>query len=466
MKNVVPQKETQAHAEHLSEHFKNNEEIQPQAFGNPFLFSGAEANPFIHSAQAKFNPYFADNKKKANPFLHNEHEKSKPQTSNEVNQALVQRKVLLKGKEYTGTDVADEMKNDEFIRNYGGEKQLKNHLIDKKQTSVGLIKSLALWYRIPYLSRSSKQFFVLGESHAGVTGPMIHKESNVKKPLLYEATSGWNIEEFDNHLNKPVPTNGTVGLDENSSKLYRAIEAFNPASLNTTSSSKAPVKAQKIPNIPQGEDYTRETKRGTYKLVVKGEDGSPEFWEPKDKTAVVNNTYNTNNQALEAIKGLWSKVFTNAETEDYKKSNHSAILMATDIDALKFTYDYRRANRGDVLPKFLEGLKQQLLAIIKLKVESQYQKFSGNQKDVVKSHDDASFKNPLSPGNYADNYRNEYIYAAIKKAAAGRQYSFAAMGNNHLKALKDRLDIDKIPYITMEDFYDKYAKVAIDLNKK
>ena len=154
----------------------------------------------------------------------------------------IQRRIKVGGKVYKAnsksSQAVKEATKDEFTRYYESEQEVKDHLDNKKPVPFGLIKERALWYRMPYLSQN---FFVFGESHAAVRGARIKEESNIQKPILDESKPGWTVGKDDT-------SGGDVGADENSSKLLRALEFWDPEAFEKKSSGATP--SPSIPKIP------------------------------------------------------------------------------------------------------------------------------------------------------------------------------------------------------------------------
>jgi hypothetical protein len=362
----------------------------------------------------------------------------------------IQRKIFINDQEYAGAASDDrEITNaigDEYVRYYHDADEMKAHLVKKTPTPFGLIKERALWYRMPFLT---KEFFVFGESHAAVTGPMIKDASNIALPILYEANEGWSVDAFHTRLSDPQGK--TRGLDENSSKLYRALAVWNPESLLSSASAGAAT-PEKIPDIPVGKASTRETERGTYRLVVKGEHDQPKWWTPSTSQATQADTYDANQQALDAILQLFGLVFTKW---DLKGTAYGPNFSKAHTYLVNKSWNdhYPKEQRGAIL----RNIKRFLLEGVQTKVQEQYKLFGGQRVEGIKPFDDPSLKT-------ADDYRNEYIFASLVKGKASTKYAFAAVGNAHLKALKGRLDKVGIRSLSVEEFYGKYTEDAVSVS--
>ena len=124
-----------------------------------------------------------------------------PAFSNSVPNTVdpIQRKILLKGSLYTpdpdenASPEVEEAIGDEFLRYYESKGEALGHIDSNVPGNFGLIKSRALWYRMPYLN---DRFFVFGEYHSAVKGSQIKAASNITKTILDEERTGWTVEEF------------------------------------------------------------------------------------------------------------------------------------------------------------------------------------------------------------------------------------------------------------------------------
>jgi hypothetical protein len=373
------------------------------------------------------------------------------------NTAPIQRKLVVDNLPFTPpVNAAETLKTasaDQFVRHYQSEKEMTDHLVDNKPSSVGFIKSLALWYDLPYLN---SEFFVFGESHAAVTGASLKAASNITKPILDEKLTGWNAGE-DQDEDKDQ------GLDENSSKLLRALEVWTPQHPTAQQPQAGPAPA--LPAIPQGEESVRETQRGSYKLVVKGDGGASKLWTPDNGAqaqAVV--AYDVQGPAYTAIKELFPIVFEDEIDEDELNDFYGALGRGWELfgkmydKTYNFFFDQAQQPLGDWTVRS-GNVRRILKEGTEKKVKANYKKMYDATADAA-----SKFKAPGSDNlKTPDEYRNEFILSAILKAKASGTFAFATMGNNHLTALKERLAKNGIPYITMDDFYNTYSNVAIEL---
>ncbi|HEY6082703.1 MAG TPA: hypothetical protein VIU45_04540 [Chitinophagaceae bacterium] len=364
-------------------------------------------------------------------------------------QGVVQRKIMIGKTEYQkkaqdGDKIAGAV-SDEFIRYYANEEQMKGHLENNTPSSFGLIKKRALWYDIPYLT---KEFFVLGESHAGVKGPDIKEASNIQKPISYEAYTGWDVKDYDKD-----PGGGDQGTDENSSKLLRALVVWDPAGLAGVQPQAPSSGPEKIPEIPSGEKSTRKTDDGSYRLVIKGEDFKEKWWTEKGKDKPPVNDYDANQQALDAIKGLFEIVFK----EEIEKS----ALSSSYGDKFGKAWGYLKNDTWKNADKsqhhvILKNIRNFLYEGVLEKVKNEYGKLHQVTDTQIKAVDDPALKG-------ANDYRNEFMFTSIVKGSKTDKFAFAAIGDGHLKDLKGRLDTANVKYVTMEDFYNKYSRDAVDI---
>ncbi|NNM83271.1 MAG: hypothetical protein HKL98_11810 [Burkholderiales bacterium] len=358
----------------------------------------------------------------------------------------IQRKVLLNGEEYIpekNENVSkenNEATEDEFVRYYENKKEVLDHIDNKEPGNYGLIKPRALWYRIPYLN---KKFFVFGESHAAVKGSQIKTESHITKPILDEKLSGWQAEDM---INNQLVDELDAGLDENSSKLLRALEMW---SVHVRSKpTVGGTGAIDLPKISKGETSTREKENGTYRLVVYGEDGSEEYWKPSGSNEVPQNTYDPQTQMLDAIESLFSKVFSEEIKNSFDKFPNGVIVGKA---WGHFKDKSWVGHEKETLIK--QNVSRFLYDAAKFKVSSEYGKL-GEIGDIKTKDEKWN----------ADNYRDEFMFLRILKAKDGG-FSFASIGNAHLVRLKDRFNEKNIPCISMEDFYGSYAVDAVDTKK-
>ncbi|HMD00236.1 MAG TPA: hypothetical protein VKH37_08775, partial [Ferruginibacter sp.] len=264
----------------------------------------------------------------ANEFVGQKNNGTDKATVQNTNKSTVQRKIVVNNRPFIPGDKAEgelkEASGDEFVRHYKSEDEMNAHLVTKSPVSVGLIKPLALWYNLPV---EPNEFFVFGESHHGVNGEKLKAASNIKKPILDEKITGWNVpkaDKDDEEDDEEVKDNGNKdqGLDENSSKLMRAIEVWTPtppkpkvvAVDSDDSEDDEKDKAPKLPDIPEGEESTRDAEHGSYKLIVRGENKKSKLWSPvkkeKEKDEEPQLTkYDAQGPAFGAIKELFPIVF-------------------------------------------------------------------------------------------------------------------------------------------------------------
>jgi hypothetical protein len=363
-------------------------------------------------------------------------------------QSMVQRKVMIGKTEYQkkpedGDKIAAAV-SDEFVRYYANEEQMKGHLENNTPSSFGLIKKRALWYDIPYLAND---FFVFGESHAGVKGPDIQAASNIQKPISYEAYTGWNAEDHTKDVE-----GGDQGTDENSSKLLRALEVWNPAGLAGVQAQATSSGTEDIPEIPHGQKSTRKTSDGSYRLVIKGDDFKEKWWTEKGKDRPPAVDYDADQQALDAIKGLFKIVFKKEIKEwdlDLYGDNFEKAWGYLNNDSW-------RTAPGDQHLTILRNIRTHLYGGVLKKVKEEYNKLSGTTDASIKAADDPSLAG-------ADAYRNEFMLASIVKASQTDHFAFAAIGDGHLRDLKERLDAAGVNYVTLDDFYNRYSKDAVDI---
>jgi hypothetical protein len=356
---------------------------------------------------------------------------------------VVQRKILVNGSSYSGTSASPpavrEAVDDEFLRRYESEEEVLDHLDRKTATPFGLIKPRALWYRIPFLS---KAFFVFGESHAAVRGERIQEASNIRKPILDEAKQGWNVGQA-------LSGEDSAGVDENSSKLLRALEAWNRAVFADRSAEGAqPAPSPAPPKIPSGQASARDTERGTYRLVVYDENGQETWWKPSGQQAVPQSTHDFEAEVRSAIISLFPLVFA---TEISNGTLNDLVSNAKDSwEMFKIKYWEGRENALNIQ----KAIANNLYLVARKKASGEYAKLQETRSDVTKTEDKQHWT--------ADDYRNEFMFVRILEAAAKGNYAFATVGDNHLRALKDRLAAKSIPYLTMADFFDRYSRDAVD----
>lgn len=362
---------------------------------------------------------------------------------------VVQRKIMVNGADYAAkpesSQAIQDAASDEFLRYYQTEQEVTDHLDTKAPTPFGLIEQRALWYRIPFLSQN---FFVFGESHAAVRGGRIKEESNIQKPILDESLTGWSVGQEDTG-------GGHAGADENSSKLLRALEAWNipkPAAGGAAGVQPAPGPAPVPgpPTIPEGKASTRDTARGTYRLVVYDESGQEAWWKPSGQAAAPQSTHNLGGEVLAAIRALFALIFE--DEIDKGKLNQFG-------DKVSTAWQYFQAKSWltlDAQPAYnmQMTIRNKLYTATRAKVYEAYKTLRDTHADVTKAEDKANWT--------ADDYRNEFMFVRILKAAEQGAYAFATIGDKHLLALKDRLAEKNIPFVTMEDFFGRYSRDAVD----
>lgn len=150
--------------------------------------------------------------------------------------------------------------DDPYNRYYESENEFRDH-VGGNPVPCGLIKNLALWYRIPFLG---SEFFVLGEQHNHLSYSSIVKESNQALPVLGEA----GIIPIDSK--NPLVYNGMIGeapavsMESVLSKTYFALSALEEVM------KEVPPKDDFTPESPEtwiasvesGIDVSREQKNG------------------------------------------------------------------------------------------------------------------------------------------------------------------------------------------------------------
>lgn len=369
------------------------------------------------------------------------------QQTNEATEPI-QRKIFIDEKEYEvdGQD-SEEIQNaqrDEYGRWYENKREMQDHLLGKP-TGVGLIKKRALWYRIRELAEG--KFFVLGESHAGVTGPDIHEESHIEKPLLYEGTGGWNAASFNDN-----ETGEEQGMEENTAKLVEALSAPDLLS-NIWMPAMAAPKTTATEALPKG-PFTnrRETEGGTYKLVV-GEVGQERYWTPQEELGVKDKLYNFSEEATRFLKSVIKEVFPNGmldvraigadEHEQKAYAYVMTVLKQPDGKDLSDELPKLPRNRNKTREK-IKGVQKVFLKMLERKRDEDYAVF---RKGREKMHPD------IADQPDADAWRNEYMLASILRAKQSGKFAFASLGNRHRTAIESRLTDEGIPTIPVAALY-------------
>lgn len=365
---------------------------------------------------------------------------------------VIQQKIYLNNDQYNYKE-GDDVKivtacADNFIRRYDNEDEMRSHFAGDP-SKYGLIKNIALWYKIPYLAGVGKKFFVLGESHAGVRGTDIARQSNIQpNKIFYEAHSdSWSVAEKDKRYDP-----GSKSPDEISSKLLRALEyTFSKLLVEKNPPpSPSPVLGDEIPKIPEGQKSTRKEKDGTYRLVIKGEDGKEKFWTPDaGDTNIVPNNYNIGDEALFAIKEMAPKVLTADFLKELEKSDADTSSKAS--RALNYL------NNGTYENPTISGFPSDKKLNVKISIIS----FIMNAVKIVLADHNKNYLK-LLPGVSADYYRDGFMLDAINNVPEGR-FDFAAIGDAHLRNIKSALKGD-IPSISMDEFYTSpYSENAVDI---
>ncbi len=383
-------------------------------------------------------------------------------------QGVLQRKIRIKDserelKDADGSEIAAAT-HDEFLRFYEDEKEVQDHLVAKNQVTVGLVKNIAMWYRLPPEIASS--MFVFGESHAGVTGSKLKAESNFKKPILNEAITGWTAGKDDITADKATqsgaePSTKNAGVDENGAKLYRAIQYVRwstERALRAAGSRGASSEASSgtsLPHIAMGKDHTRITKDGSYRLVVDDGSGKGELWKPQEKQAATK--YDTASESSDAISGLFPLVFGDKDLDVAYNG-----LDAAWKDYCFKSWRYRKTVEARVaeMKRVLDILER---AAHKCVSEQYVRDFVAERSRVDHSPvlSDPNILRSNDPIN-ADFYRDEYMLQRIVEAKKTGKYAFANIGDAHRKRIALRLEKAGIPVISAEKFYGTMTKTAID----
>lgn len=358
---------------------------------------------------------------------------------------VIQRKILINENPFTpAKEQPEPVKTamaDEFNRYYPNETAMQNHLVTKSPVPFGLIKKRALWYDLKDLAN---QFFVLGESHAAVRGTDIEKESNLTKPVLYEGRPEWSVKKFNKKGNEQIQKN--KGADETSSKLLQALAVFG---YMVGKRDKPTVKKpNQPPDIPSGKDRTRDTRDGSYKLVIKGQDDQPEYWKPSDPPQVAPKEYDALQESGQAVLTLFKRVFHYQIKKGKLNEFHFGLEMAWE-----YMEDFIKTPTTDT--KRFDSFLNIIIKATEEKLKKYYKKLTDKKgTDLLKSPDDPTLKE-------ADDYRNEFILHAIAEAAKAGTFSFAAVGNAHLKALEPRLGSIPVNSISLEKFMSDHTRDAV-----
>jgi hypothetical protein len=368
---------------------------------------------------------------------------------------LIQRKIfineLVRGDKGSDDKKLTAASEDGYDRYYKDEGEMTKHLVSNEPVGVGLIKSRALWYRIPPLEAGN--FFVFGENHNAITGVDIHTESHITKPILSEGFIGGTPEtHIKNISDKADNARARVGLDENGSKLYQALKLAqtnpikyfppNPPAL----SSSAPGQGIPIPQIEHGELTARDNLYGSKKLAVRGVDGKATWWEQPHDTEPVASTEPKQYIApvATAILGLMPLVFKDTILPKDISEHYKYFFDKKWTIPLPAGNHYRRGllYRGIAL--------EALCTYVKAKVIADYRGF--RDKDLTT-------RNEVSDPDNADAFRNEYMLAGIIEGAKGNKYSLASIGDVHLAALEKRLSGYSL--VKTSDLFGSYGRLAI-----
>lgn len=386
-------------------------------------------------------------------------------TSNTVNlnttlnntSSPVQRKVFVGNTPYTkdiGTQYSAEMEeamSDEYLRFYKDEPEAKGHIEQGVPGNFGLIKSRALWYRIPYLN---DEFFVFGEYHSAITGNELKASSNTTKPIVNEEISGWNVDDM---IGNNLDNDHDSGLDENSSKLYQALFMWVrklAAQKEAQGKPPAPVPGPAPLQIPEGSSSNREEAKGTKRLIVYGEGGNAEYWKPSGADAPPPNLYNADEEMLAAIEELFEKVFAVEIANSFNTLAKG--------DAINYLWNKFKTKAWKQLGKSQAyNLKWNIAVYLRdaagLKTADEYQKLYGTKHRGDLKEEQV--------GWFPDNYRDELMFARAIEARDSGTVAFSNMGNGHLERLRDRFIAKGIPFITVDDFFDRYSRDAVDTHE-
>lgn len=133
--------------------------------------------------------------------------------------------------------------NDPFNRYYLDKNEFTQHK-NEQPVTCGLIKRLALWYRIPDLG---ERFFVLGEQHDHLSYESIVEESNQTKPVLGEKGMV-DINYYQHHEVLPFHDNigkaSSFSMESTLSKTLLALSALIPFSYPTRKTIKPKTKVK------------------------------------------------------------------------------------------------------------------------------------------------------------------------------------------------------------------------------
>ncbi|WP_199119172.1 DUF4157 domain-containing protein [Pedobacter sp. ASV28] len=360
----------------------------------------------------------------------------------------IQRKVLINNVVFTpesdekSSPVLKDAIEDEYLRYYENKEEALDHIDKNVPGNFGLIRPRALWYRIPYLNT---RFFVFGEHHSAVKGSQIKAASNITAPILDEARSGWNSDEM---IKDELEKDNDTGLDENSSKLLRALEMWRIlVRVPTVEGGAAP----SLPKIPRGDTSIREERGGTKRLIVHGEGGEEEYWKPTGAVSAPSIGYDPQAEMLAAIEDLFEKVFA----VEISKLNFEPLPNADSVSK-SWGYFKKRAWIGQEKETNIKiNVCQFLYDAAKQRASLEYAKLDNTEnRDKIRGGDRVGWK--------ADDYRDEHMFVRILEAQKQGSFAFANMGNAHLMRLKSRFEALGIPYILVSDFFDSYTKDAID----
>ncbi len=343
---------------------------------------------------------------------------------------------------------------DPWRREFTDKAEMDAYAKKTAQVSVGLIKPMAIWYRIAHLANG--QFFVLGENHGAFGYRDFVAESNVTGKVLGE---GGNYGPLENDGTKILPNEDVKALTGPDGKAQEFM----------------------MENLAPKAYFAAIT---LYNLLTKGT--------PTPKTKLKESDWITEhskaqNKGTAKQSGLaYFKGGPNADTRHYLETNPGAgaynisevarkVLLdnAQEMQAAfdqkmpsKVEFDQTRALiqelgknplQKDQLKKSLKKAMPELRKISKLEDEKLHQNLGQTGKVAHRT------VKPTVHSQKANYYRERAMFQAIISANDQGGFAFAGVGDNHAKALKADLGMltPPIPVITLEDLRNTHAKPAL-----
>lgn len=328
--------------------------------------------------------------------------------------------------------------DDPYSRYYESENEFRKH-VGGEPVPCGLIKHLALWYRIPFLG---SKFFVLGEQHDHLSYTSIVKESNQYLPVLGEK----GVIPVNSSTTTPFVYSEMIGnapaysMESILSKTYLALSKLKDEINRIPSKDKYKHKSpEKWINHVESSKVDVVRKQGKDYCAPYYADGEKKY-QIDDGSTVAEKSYS----GLDAIKNVMKLCLEEIEKVPKSESNFEPLpklkkIMKKMLGLWNLTFIWQ--NQIEEAKSYCKQCAEEELKNAKL--------------ERVPIYEDGDSGN-------ANSMRESYMLNAIKEASQSR-FLLAGIGNIHAKHLKSQLEDEGIKIILLEEFMTTdYTRDAFD----